>query len=182
MNDPISVDSFGYLDSASDPLSQPADKKPFPWWWILIAVVVVAAVVAIVVAVSMKKKKKKNKKGDEGKEEEGTSSSSDLLDVPKLQVLTCVRPVEGNYHYVIYFTFQEKAQLFRFFINDMLVGDGSFEKLDIRYSPPYRRVAFETKVAPKLPVKISVQAFSQKGVIVGAGTQVMRKLCYHNAS
>ena len=101
--------------------------------------------------------------------------------VPKLHVENSIRPgVDPNtFEHIIYFTFQEEAELFRFLINDQVVGQGTFDELDIRFAPPYRRVIFITEVEPELPIKVSMESFNRNGILIGEGELVMDKYSYH---
>ena len=98
-----------------------------------------------------------------------------------LVVLNCVTERQnerGTYEHVIYFSLQEEATYFRFFINNQLIGKGSFEDLDIRYAPPFRRVIFVTTDIPKLPMTVKVEALGN-GKLIGRGELPMQHLCYH---
>ena len=100
----------------------------------------------------------------------------------QLQVLNCIkeRPEEpGTFEHVIYFTLQDSADYFRFEINGMQIGAGSFDELDVRYAPPFRRVVFVTTQAPELPMELQVEALS-KGKVIGRGMLAMSELCYHD--
>ena len=98
-----------------------------------------------------------------------------------LNVLNCVteRVQEpGTFEHVIYFSLQEDASYFRFFINNQMIGQGSFEDLDIRYAPPDRRVVFVTTDVPQFPMKVRVEALASN-VIIGMGELDMKRMCYN---
>jgi hypothetical protein len=99
-----------------------------------------------------------------------------------LEVLNCIyerQEQPGTFEHIIYFTLQEAADYFRFFIHDELVGEGTFESLDIRYSPPYRRVVFVTSDQPSLPMVVSVESLAG-GKLIGRGSLNMTRACYHD--
>jgi len=109
-----------------------------------------------------------------------STSAQGTESVQQLEVLNCIFERQNAvFEHVIYFTLQDDADNFKFFVNAELIGNGSFDDLDIRYSPPYRRVVFMTSDRPKLPLRLQVEAFS-KDKLVGTGVLVMTKSCYHD--
>ena len=100
-----------------------------------------------------------------------------------LEVLDCVyeRTLEpGTFEHIVYFTFQEDADFFRFFINNELVLEGTIETLDLRYENPYRRAVLVTQERPNLPFSLSIIALNKSRTVVGKGVLNMTKMCYHD--
>jgi hypothetical protein len=85
---------------------------------------------------------------------------------------------ELEFEHIIYFTLQESADNFKFYIDNKLISSGDFESLDVRYDPPFRRVVLATKSPPNLPLTLKVEAFHgpQK---IGSGILEMTKSSYH---
>ena len=81
---------------------------------------------------------------------------------------------------IIYFTYQEAAEAFRFFINGTLIGEGSIEELDIRYALPYRRVQFATAETLVLPLDVTMESYDAKGYLLGRGRLLMETYTYHD--
>jgi hypothetical protein len=154
-------------------------KNPTNWCWVLFGVALLLGICMFVVLFLANKSNKTSSQDQNNAEEE---EKAPVSGIPRLQVLNSIR--EGvkakTFEHVIYFSLQDDAELFRFLINDRLIGQGNFEALDIRFSPPYRRVIFVTEVKPALPLHVVVESYDKEGTLIGEGDLTMTKFTYHN--
>jgi hypothetical protein len=90
---------------------------------------------------------------------------------------------KGTFEHVMYSTMQEEANFCRYFIDDQMIGEGSYDVLDSRYCPPYRRVVFVTQETPVLPMKIRAENHISNAdgttTLVGRGDLTMFDTTYH---
>jgi len=172
----VSVSSPLVLQSARQTVAKSGNTETTTkWCWVLFGVAVLLGVVMVGVLLATNKSNK-------------AAPSTRVADpsdgVVKLKVLNSIRAgvKPDTFEHVIYFTLQDDAELFRFLINDRLVGQGNFEDLDIRFAPPYRRVIFVTKVRPVLPLHVVVESYDKDGMLIGEGDLAMTQFSYHDKS
>ncbi len=157
------LDSPLFLEDAA----APTGKVQCPTWVKCLIAFLVLALISVVIMLVVQKVDKK------------PDASKDLkqVRVRNLEVQGAVRPTSrvDVWDHVLYFTFQEDADYFKFYINDQMVGSGTFEELDLRYDPagPYRRAAIQSSISGEHPVRYKIETFDQNVNLIGQGEQTM---------
>ena len=169
------------------------------FWWALLAGLTLITLALLVALLFIKSKPVAEPDIDTDTPEVDPGTETEVLQVPgvdpaaalepisvvipeSLQVLVNVQTARtpSLKECIIYFTYQGAADAFRFFINGTLIGEGSIEELDIRYSPPYRRVQFATAESLVLPLDVTMESYDAQGYLLGRGRLLMEKYTYHD--